>query len=177
MSLIPTRLNYGSATLCGVPGHLLNRLQSVLNAAARLVCHSRKYDHVTHLRRDLHWLRVPGRIHNRLAVLVFRCRHNMAAPPYLACDLRWTDEAEALTFAFRLSRATDHAANATARLATVHSVWRRHGHGTVFHLVSLQQLHWLCSKDNWKLSCLITHFRDYILIIYRLLEAVLLMTR
>jgi len=33
--------------------HLLNRLQSVLNAAARLVSHARKYDHVTHLLRDL----------------------------------------------------------------------------------------------------------------------------
>ena len=30
-----------------------------------------------------------------MAVLVFRCRHNMA-PPYLAGDLHWTDEAEAL---------------------------------------------------------------------------------
>ena len=35
------------------------------------------------------------RIHYRLAVLVFRCRHNMK-PPYLARDLRWTNEAEAL---------------------------------------------------------------------------------
>ena len=93
-SLILTRLDYGSATLCGVTGHLLNRLQSVLNAAVRLVCHARKYNHVTHLIRDLHWLRVPKRIY-RLAVLVFRCRHNMA-PPYLARVLCWTDEAEAI---------------------------------------------------------------------------------
>jgi len=87
-----TRLDYGNATLSGVPGRLLNRLQSVLNAAARLVSHARKYDHVTRLPRDLHWLRVPERMHYRL---VFHCRHNMA-PVYLARDLRWTDEAEAL---------------------------------------------------------------------------------
>jgi len=31
-----------------------------------------------------------------------------------------------------------------------------HGHGTVFVLVSLQHLHCRCSKDNWKLSCLIS---------------------
>jgi len=55
-SLIMTRLDYGSATLAGLPVHLLNRLQSVLNAAARFVCYAQKYDHVTHL-RDLHWLR------------------------------------------------------------------------------------------------------------------------
>ena len=37
-------------------------LQSALNAAARLVCSERKYDHVTPLLRDLRWLRVPERI-------------------------------------------------------------------------------------------------------------------
>jgi len=61
-SLIVTRLDYGSAVLAGLPSHLLNRLQSVLNAAARLVCHARKYDPVTHLLQDLHWLHVPERI-------------------------------------------------------------------------------------------------------------------
>jgi len=88
-----TRLDYGSAVLAGLPSHLLNRLQSVLNAAARLVCHARKYDHVTHLLRDLHWLRVPERIQFWLAVLAFCCR-NRKAPSYLADKLHWTDEAE-----------------------------------------------------------------------------------
>jgi len=57
-----TRLDYGSAVLAGLSSHLLNRLQSMLNAEARPVCHARKYDHVTHLLRDLHWLHVPERI-------------------------------------------------------------------------------------------------------------------
>ena len=34
-------------------------LQSLLNAAARLVCNSRKYDHISLLLSDLHWLGVP----------------------------------------------------------------------------------------------------------------------
>ena len=49
---------------------LQDRLQSVLNAAARLVCNGRKYDHITPLLRDLHWLRIPERIAFNLAVLV-----------------------------------------------------------------------------------------------------------
>ena len=73
-----TRLDYGSVTLAGLPGHLLDHLQSVLNAAARLVCYAQKYDHITHLLRDLHWLRVPERVQFRLTVLVFHCRDNMA---------------------------------------------------------------------------------------------------
>jgi len=93
-SLVLTRLDYGSATLAGVSGRLLDRLQSVLNAAARLVCDSRKYDHISPLLRDLHWLRVPDRIKFRLAVLVFRCRSN-TAPAYLSRDLHWAADSDA----------------------------------------------------------------------------------
>jgi len=39
-SLIMTRLDYRSETLAGLPVHLLDRLQSVLYAAARLVCYA-----------------------------------------------------------------------------------------------------------------------------------------
>ena len=82
-SLVLSKLDYGCATLAGLPVNLLNRLQSLLNAAARLICGRRKYDHVTPLLRELHWLRVPERITFRLATLAYRCQHNMA-PHYLA---------------------------------------------------------------------------------------------
>ena len=45
VSMVLTRLDYGSATLAGLPNTLLNRLQSVLHAAARLIYSARKYDH------------------------------------------------------------------------------------------------------------------------------------
>ena len=47
---------------------------------------ARKYDHVTSLLKDLHWLRVPERIDYRLALLVYRCLHGIA-PSYLANEL------------------------------------------------------------------------------------------
>lgn len=87
VSLVLSRLDYGSAALAGLPASQLNRLQSVLNAAARLIFGARKYDHVTPLLRELHWLRARERINFRLAVLVFRCLHNLA-PPYLATELK-----------------------------------------------------------------------------------------
>jgi len=87
VSLVLTRLDYGNATLAGVASNQLDRLQSVMNAAARLVCSARKCDHITPLLQDLHWLRVPQRIEFKLAVLAFRCLHGMA-PPYLARELR-----------------------------------------------------------------------------------------
>ena len=67
----------------------------VMNAAARLVCKSRRCGRVAHLLRGLRWLRVPGRVRFRLAVQVCRCRRGLA-PLCLASDLRWTGGSGAL---------------------------------------------------------------------------------
>jgi len=83
VSLVLSRLDYGYATLAGLPGNHIDRLQSVMNSAARLVCSARKYEHITPLLRDLHWLRVPQRTEFKLSVLVFRCLHLT----YLASEL------------------------------------------------------------------------------------------
>ena len=40
----------------------LKKLQSVQNAAARLITHSKKYDHITPILKELHWLPVEERI-------------------------------------------------------------------------------------------------------------------
>src|SRR6218665_2061761 len=67
----------------GAPALLLDGLQSVLNAAARLICNRRKYDHNTPLLCDvLHWLSVPFRIEYKLCLFVFLALHG-AAPEYL----------------------------------------------------------------------------------------------
>ena len=81
-----------SLLLAGVSGHLLDRLQSILNAAARLVFSARRSERITPLLRDLHWLRVPERIQFGLCILAFRCL-NALAPPYLAESVRRTADA------------------------------------------------------------------------------------
>jgi len=53
------------------------QLQSVLNAAARLTHRSSRYEHVTPILRDLHWLWSPERIDFKLAVLTYRCLHSL----------------------------------------------------------------------------------------------------
>jgi len=53
-SLVLSRLDYGNATLVGVPSYLLSRLQSVMNAAARLIFSSSKFHNITPLLRQLH---------------------------------------------------------------------------------------------------------------------------
>src|SRR6218665_1804558 len=67
----------------GAPKCLPDCLQSVLNAAARLLCNRRKYDHVTPLLRDvLRWLPVPLRIEFKICLLVYKSLLG-AAPGYL----------------------------------------------------------------------------------------------
>ena len=62
-AFVVTRLDYCNSLLAGVPSCQLDRLQSVFNAAARLVCRASRHDHITPLLRDkLHWLRCRERI-------------------------------------------------------------------------------------------------------------------
>ena len=56
VALVFSRLDYGSATLVGLPKQLIDRLQSVQNAATRLIFRARRYDNVQPLLRSLHWL-------------------------------------------------------------------------------------------------------------------------
>jgi hypothetical protein len=78
VSLVLTRLDYGNATLTGIPQHLIRRLQSVMNAAARLIHPASRYQHITPLLRQLHWLKAQERNNFKLAVLAFKCLHGMA---------------------------------------------------------------------------------------------------
>jgi hypothetical protein len=52
VALVLTRLDFGKATLAGLANQSLVKLQLVLNAAARLIFLSRKFDHVTLLLRE-----------------------------------------------------------------------------------------------------------------------------
>ena len=60
-------LHTGVASLCnsllsGCPQCLLDKLQKVQNAAARLVCKAKKSDHIHPILETLHWLPVTHRI-------------------------------------------------------------------------------------------------------------------
>jgi len=58
VTLVNSRLDYGNGALIGLPVYLTRRLQSVLNAAARLIFNLRRSDHVSDALISLHWLRV-----------------------------------------------------------------------------------------------------------------------
>src|SRR6218665_4102273 len=78
---IITQVDRCNSLLACAPKFLLDRLQSALNSAARLVCNHRKFDHVKPLLSDLlHWLQVQYRIDYKLALLVYKS--NGAAAEY-----------------------------------------------------------------------------------------------
>jgi len=81
-SRVNQRLDYGNSMLVGIPAYLTCRLQSVLNAAARLVFHLRRSDHVTNALVSLQWLRVPERIQFKIAVLTYS---DIKRPQVLSC--------------------------------------------------------------------------------------------
>ena len=72
VALVLSRLDYCNGVLTGLPANLIRRLQSVQNAAARLIFGIRRSEHITDALASLHWLRVPGRILFKVAVLSYR---------------------------------------------------------------------------------------------------------
>ena len=64
---------------------LRSRLQSVQNAAARLVSGARRYDCTTPVLQDLHWLLFRRRVDFKMASLVYLLLSG-TAPAYLAAD-------------------------------------------------------------------------------------------
>ena len=76
------RLDCCNSLLAGVADVHLRRLQSLQNAAARLVSGARRHDHITPILATLHWLPVRERVTFKTAVLVWNCLHDVA-PRYL----------------------------------------------------------------------------------------------
>ena len=84
-AFVISRLDCQNAILYGLPDYLLDKLQCVKNAAARLLCVIGKYDHKSATLKPLHWLPVKQCIEFKMTVLVYKCL-NGVAPQYF-CKL------------------------------------------------------------------------------------------
>ena len=82
-SAVTSRLDYCKNLLYGINGYLVSQLQSCQNNAARIVSLRRKYDHITPVLKDLHWLPVEYRTNYKILLLAYKAQHGMA-PPYLS---------------------------------------------------------------------------------------------
>ena len=83
-SLISSCVDYCNSIFHGATNIVVRRLQSVLNAAARLISNKRKSDHITPVLRDqLHWLPIRQRIEFKIGVFVRNAVHGRG-PTYLS---------------------------------------------------------------------------------------------
>ena len=83
-ALIHSRLDYCNSVLAGLPAYMFKRLQSVLNAAARLVLQLPGRQSVSiPMAEKLHWLGFPHRVTYKLCILVYKGLHGLA-PDYLS---------------------------------------------------------------------------------------------
>ena len=93
-SLISSRVDYCNSIFYGATNIVVRRLQSVLNAAARLISNKRKFDHITPVLRDqLHCQRIEFKI----AVFVRNAVYGRG-PTYLGCTCNLVREVDARSY-------------------------------------------------------------------------------
>ena len=73
-----SRLDGTNSLLYGLPAIELKRLQKIQNSAARMLTGASKYDHITPVLKQLHWLPVSSRIEYKILMLAFKCLHGLA---------------------------------------------------------------------------------------------------
>ena len=72
-----------NSLLYGLPKYCIQKLQSVLNDAARLLTYTSKYDHITPVLAELHWLPVEKHIIFKILLLTYKALHSQA-PTYIS---------------------------------------------------------------------------------------------
>ena len=81
-AFVISRLDRNNSLFVGITEALINKLQRVQNAAARLIFSAGKFDSVTPLLISLHWLPIKARIDFKVLLLVYKCKYDKA-PEYL----------------------------------------------------------------------------------------------
>ena len=77
-----SKVDHCNSLLYNVPKNVIKKLQSVQNAAARLITRSRKCRHITPIPLNLHWLPVSERIKFKILLLTFKALHQQS-PAYI----------------------------------------------------------------------------------------------
>ena len=83
--LVLSRLDHCNLLLAGLPSSQVARLQRIQNAGARVIACVPRYDHISPVLMQLHWLSVSQRIEYKVLILAFTAIQGKA-PQYI-CDM------------------------------------------------------------------------------------------
>ena len=81
-ALVTSRMDYCNSLMYGMNKYLITKLQRCQNHAARIITLRRKFDHITPILCDLHWLPVEYRIQFKVLLTAYKALNGMA-PVYL----------------------------------------------------------------------------------------------
>lgn len=81
-SLVTSRMDYCNGLLHGVSKSTISKLQNVQHTAARLISKTSRFDHVSPILEDLHWLPVNYRIKYKILTLTYKAL-NDKGPVYI----------------------------------------------------------------------------------------------
>ena len=153
-ALVVGRVDYCNSVLAGISGILLQRLQSVMNAAARLVFSARRYEHTTLCTHPWTWLAAARRessfgcVFSYTAVSVVQRRLillSLSANPTMLSNF---DDSGLLRRRHWLCRQRD-----ASHSVTVPSRWQLHAPGMPCHCLSGLLHRWRCSAGIWRQPC------------------------
>ena len=82
-ALVFSKLLYCSSVWSSTTGKNIKKLQYIQNFAARIISGHGKYDHVTPILKELHWIPVNEHLYYRDAILAFKYMNGMV-PEYLS---------------------------------------------------------------------------------------------
>ena len=67
-ALVSSHIDYGNMALVSLPKVAMQSIQSIINTTARPMTGVRKYDHITPVLKELHWLKIDKRIEYKIAL-------------------------------------------------------------------------------------------------------------
>lgn len=77
-AFLSSKLDFCNSLLYGIHKHLVRKLRSVQNAAARFVTSSSTFDHVTPILKNLHWFPIAECIKFKILLLTLKGLHNLS---------------------------------------------------------------------------------------------------